>query len=51
MLKINKNNKYNRHKKCKPSVIYKKLKNNYLIFLCLATPFIVQNYKKIFNPF
>ena len=31
--------------KYKPSVISKKLKNNYLIFICLFIPFIVQNYK------
>ena len=49
MLKINNSNKYNLHTKYKPSVIYKKLKNNYLIFMCLFTPFIVQNYKKIFK--
>ena len=26
--------------KYKPSVIYKKIKNHYLIFMCLVTPFI-----------
>ena len=49
MLKINKTNKYNRHNKIKPTVIYKKLKNQYLIFMCHFTSFIVQNYKKIFK--
>ena len=35
--------------KYKISVIYKKLENHYLILICLFTPFIVQNSKKIFN--
>ena len=35
--------------KYKPSVVYEKLKNYYLIFMCLLTPFIVQNYIKVFN--
>ena len=38
------NNNFNTAYKCsKPSFIYKKLRNHYLIFMCLFTPFIVQN--------
>ena len=33
--------------KYKPSAIYKKLRNHFLIFMRLFTSFIVQNYKKI----
>ena len=35
--------------KYKPSAIYKKSRNHYLIFMCLFTSFTVQDYKIIFN--
>ena len=49
MLKINNSNKKTGVKRYKSSVIYKKLKSHYLIFMCLFTFFIVQNYKNLFK--